>query len=230
MDIYEEFKKPFPKKDILWRLGATGKTKTGVWCLPLAYVDSRAVQRRLDDVLGPQNWSNKFHDVNGGICCELSLRIDGEWYMKSDGAGQTEIDPEKGGFSGALKRATSLWGVGRYLYDLDTGFAQTSTTKKDVWNKAKKDGVDYWWQEPILPDWALPEDERKPYTPTAKVPDAATYLNTKLQALIKSDKSTADDFYEMLEIEVDFIDKLSIDRAEKFINVVKAEAEKKAKS
>jgi len=67
------------------------------------------------------------------------------------------------------------------------------------------------------------------YTPTAKVPDAAAYLNTKLQALIKSTKSTADDFYELLELEQEFIDKLPMERGEAFINLVKAEAEKKVK-
>ena len=37
---------------------------------------------------------------------------------KADGAGQTDMEAEKGALSDALKRAAVRWGIGRYLYDL----------------------------------------------------------------------------------------------------------------
>jgi hypothetical protein len=40
------------------------------------------------------------------------------WIWKSDGAGATDVEGEKGMLSDALKRAAVRWGVGRYLYDL----------------------------------------------------------------------------------------------------------------
>jgi hypothetical protein len=155
-EIFRRLKQPFPARDILWRVGVSGGSGDGIWCMPLAYIDSRAVQDRLDHLLGPENWKNSYHAVNSGVCCRLSLRIDGEWITKSDGAGQTEIDPEKGGFSGALKRAAVLFGLGRYLYNLDSSFAEVSLKKVSGWKKAKRGDTQYWWKEPTLPEWALP--------------------------------------------------------------------------
>jgi hypothetical protein len=140
-EIFRKLKEPFPARDILWRIGASGGNGDKIWCLPLAYIDSRAVQDRLDHLLGPENWKNSYHAVNSGVCCRLSLRIDGEWVTKSDGAGQTEIDPEKGG---------------RYLYNLDSSFAEVSLKSVPKWKKAKRGDTQYWWKEPTLPEWALP--------------------------------------------------------------------------
>jgi hypothetical protein len=39
---------------------------------------------------------------------------------KSDGAGDSDVEAEKGAVSDAFKRAAVKWGVGRYLYDLDS--------------------------------------------------------------------------------------------------------------
>jgi len=43
-----------------------------------------------------------------------------EWIWKADGAGDTDVEAEKGAISDAFKRAAVKWGVGRYLYDLDS--------------------------------------------------------------------------------------------------------------
>ena len=71
---------------------------------------------RLDKVLGPENWSDDYKSIDGKTCCTLSLYIDGRWIAKSDGAGDTSIEGEKGGFSDSFKRAAVKWGIGRYLY------------------------------------------------------------------------------------------------------------------
>tara|TARA_R110000851_G_scaffold284617_1_gene438177 strand:- start:1290 stop:1529 length:240 start_codon:yes stop_codon:yes gene_type:complete len=42
--------------------------------------------------------------------------MDGEWVWKSDGAGETSIEGEKGGFSDAFKRAAVHFGYARELY------------------------------------------------------------------------------------------------------------------
>ena len=41
----------------------------------------------------------------------------GEWVEKSDGAGATAFEGEKGAISDALKRAAVCFGIGRYLYE-----------------------------------------------------------------------------------------------------------------
>ncbi len=115
---------PFTANEIEWRVLHTTKDKSKGQVA--AYVDSRAIQDRLDTVLGRENWQNRFRTVQGKDnasttqVCELSIYYPdrGEWITKSNGAGNTDIEPVKGGLSNAFKRAASMWGVGRYLYDL----------------------------------------------------------------------------------------------------------------
>ena len=115
---------PFAVDEIEWRVLHTTKDKTKGQVA--AYVDSRAIQDRLDAVLGRENWQNHFRTVQGKDnasttqVCELSVYYPdrNEWITKSNGAGNTDIEPVKGGLSNAFKRAASMWGIGRYLYDL----------------------------------------------------------------------------------------------------------------
>lgn len=115
---------PFAASEIEWRVLRATKDKTKGQVA--AFVDSRAIQKRLDDVLGRDNWQNRLCTVpgkdNGSTThiCEISIFYAdrGEWITKSDGAGCTDIEPIKGGLSNAFKRAASMWGIGRYLYNL----------------------------------------------------------------------------------------------------------------
>ncbi|ECQ3618093.1 recombinase, partial [Salmonella enterica] len=67
------------------------------------------------------------------------------------------------GRSGAMKRAAVQWGIGRYLYNLEEGFAQTSLDKKQGWHRAKlKDGTGFYWLPPSLPNWAMPASGNQP--------------------------------------------------------------------
>ena len=100
--------KPFPKKAVKVRPGAGGKS--------LSYITARALMERLDRDVGSQNWQTRYHEVAGKVCCELGIKIDGEWVWKSDGAGETSIEGEKGGFSDAFKRAGVHFGYARELY------------------------------------------------------------------------------------------------------------------
>ena len=119
-----ELEYPFPVEDIEFRVLRTNKAKTEGFIA--AYVDSRAIQRRLDKVVGWENWQNDFEVTqslpNGEptFVCKLSTYSEekGEWLTKSNGAGTTDIEPIKGGLSSAFKRAASMWGIGRYLYDM----------------------------------------------------------------------------------------------------------------
>lgn len=115
---------PFPVEDIEFRVLRTNKAKTEGYIA--AYVDSRAIQRRLDKVVGWENWQNFFEVTQSApngeptFVCKLSIYSTekGEWLTKSNGAGTTDIEPIKGGLSSAFKRAASMWGIGRYLYDM----------------------------------------------------------------------------------------------------------------
>lgn len=80
-------------------------------------------------------------------------------------AENTDIEGVKGGLSGAMKRAAVQWGIGRYLYALEEGFAQVSERGK-LRGKTKQ-GTDFKWDPPQLPAWALPP-VRKPEPAVAK--------------------------------------------------------------
>jgi hypothetical protein len=113
---------PFFAEDVEWKPGATTRDKTKG--LAMAYISSRAVQDRLDEVCGPDGWRNEFRPApEGGVLCGISIRVvrdDGtaEWITKWDGAENTDVEAVKGGLSGAMKRAAVQWGIGRYLYRL----------------------------------------------------------------------------------------------------------------
>lgn len=88
---------------------------------PLDYVDARYVMRTLDTIVGPENWQTE-HTMgpDGKVVCRIGINVSGiGWVWKSDGAGETDIEGEKGSFSDALKRAAVSWGIARDLYDKD---------------------------------------------------------------------------------------------------------------
>jgi len=129
--IMKELKAPFKEDELEFRVGATNKDKS--MGLALAYVEARAIQNRLDEVVGFNNWKVTYREVNGGFICSMSLRIDSEWVSKEDGAQNTDYESVKGGISSAFKRvAASGWGIGRYLYDV-----------KNQWFPIKPKGTRY---------------------------------------------------------------------------------------
>ena len=93
--------------------------------LAVPYVTNRAIQDRLDDVVGPENWHNDYkpwHNTGKkeSQICGISIYFDerGEWITKWDGAEDSDIEPVKGGLSDSMKRAAVQWGIGRVLYKL----------------------------------------------------------------------------------------------------------------
>lgn len=146
-DIFNALTAPFHPKDIEWRAGATNADKTKA--LALAYITSRAVMDRLDEVISPENWRDEYKSgPDGGVTCGLSLRLNGEWITKWDGAENTDFEAIKGGLSDAFKRSGVKWGIGRYLYKLDPTWVPCEVHGKSIVLKTN----------PSLPDWALPKE------------------------------------------------------------------------
>lgn len=160
--IFDKLKEPFPEKDIEWRIQSCGLTKDGKpWGLVLAYIQARAAQDRLDEVLGAENWQVTYKTFGNRIKCSLSVFLGDRWVTKEDGAETTDIEPYKGGLSGAFKRVASVWGIGRYLYNLESGFAQIVDKGVKGAHFAKtKEGQIFYWIPPSLPEWALPTGEK----------------------------------------------------------------------
>lgn len=174
-EIYLKLAAPFPAEDVDWRIQSSGVKGDKVWALAIAYLTNRAIQQRLDDVLGIGNWQDQFQPIDGGFLCGIGIKIDGEWVWKWDGADKSDIEAIKGGLSGAEKRAAVKWGIGRYLYDLKETFVDTTTERNNQWNRAttSKEKKEFWWKIPTLPAWALPPATKPEAKPT-QPPPAAT--------------------------------------------------------
>ena len=56
--IQAALSKPFAPEDLEWRLQQTFEEKMRGIAVP--YVTNRAIQNRLDEVVGPENWCNKY--------------------------------------------------------------------------------------------------------------------------------------------------------------------------
>ena len=139
----ERLKDPVPGQFVNWRVQKTIKGDTVALVVP--YIDARAVMDRLDEVVGPTNWSDRYEETAKGFVGTLRIRVDGEWVEKSDGADLSNFEATKGGVSDAFKRAGVKWGIGRYLYDLNA-----------QWVKCEKKGKSVKLKEtPTLPAWDL---------------------------------------------------------------------------
>lgn len=139
--IFDALKEPFDPKVISWRVGSTNGDKSKG--IALAYIDARDVMKRLDDVCGLE-WQCRYPFVG---CCEIGIKINGEWIWRANGADETNVEGVKGQYSDALKRAAVAFGVGRYLYYLP-----------NVWVALKPQGKSHVLAEiPQLPAWALPK-------------------------------------------------------------------------
>lgn len=114
---------PFAPEDLEWRIQLTTKDKMKGLAVP--YVTNRAIQDRLDDVVGPENWHNEYKPWHGSgrkeaQICGISIYFEGRGFVtKWDGTEDTDVEPVKGGLSDSMKRAAVQWGIGRVLYKMD---------------------------------------------------------------------------------------------------------------
>jgi len=135
----------FPKDAISWR--AQSLSKNSDKAMALAYIDARDVMDRLDSVVGADGWQDRYEFSGARTICYLSIKIDGEWVTKADGAGDTAVEAEKGAISDAFKRAAVKWGIGRYLYELDAPWVPCEVYEdrngKKHWKSWKGDPWDH---------------------------------------------------------------------------------------
>ncbi|MBB4637940.1 Rad52/Rad22 family DNA repair protein [Longimicrobium terrae] len=148
----------FEPDSIEWRIQASGEKNGRVWAICVPYVTNRAIQSRLDEVVGPESWSNEFRPgPDGGVMCGLSIRVGDEWVTKWDGAENTDVEGVKGGLSGAMKRSAVQWGIGRYLYTLDETFANVHEGGRFRGKLPDRaGGRSFRWDPPQLPAEVLP--------------------------------------------------------------------------
>jgi len=114
----EDLKKEIPFK---WRVQSANQY--GASCV--AYIDARDVQDLLDEVCGQDGWQTKFTEHKGNLFCSIGisqfLDTDGQLTIfdtvwKEDCGTESNVEKQKGEASDAFKRASVMWGIGRFLY------------------------------------------------------------------------------------------------------------------
>lgn len=143
-------KQPFDTRFLKVRIGARTKDKSRG--IALFYLDSREVQKRLDEVCGIDGWRSEMQETTEGVLCTISIRMpNGEWVSRTDGGEKSQVAPFKGACSDALKRAAAQFGIGRYLYYVPNS-----------WHSLLNDGkifADIDSVRDSLPEWALPSKQ-----------------------------------------------------------------------
>src|SRR5215469_8908653 len=63
--------------------------------LAIAYIDARAVMKRLDDVLGVDGWEDSYEVLaDGCVVCTLKCLLDVRWVTKQDVGGESDQKDE----------------------------------------------------------------------------------------------------------------------------------------
>jgi hypothetical protein len=105
--------------------------------LAIAYIDARAVEDRLDEVVGVGRWYDRYQFLpDGAVVCRLTLFVVDTWVTKVDVGAPSEQpdegDRRKAAVSDALKRAAVKFGIGRYLYRLGGTWVDYDPRKKQI--------------------------------------------------------------------------------------------------
>jgi hypothetical protein len=145
-DVAARLSAPFDPREIKFKPQMVKNNRA----LAMAYIDSRLVMDRLDEVVGVDGWEDKYEVLDdGSVVCTLRVRMaPSEWVTKQD-VGSLSEQPDAGdrlkaAFSDALKRAAVKFGIGRYLYRLPAQWVDYDPVKKMI------------LAPPQLPDWAIP--------------------------------------------------------------------------
>jgi hypothetical protein len=119
-EVVAALAEPFAPHEIKFLVQARTQDKKSGMAAP--YIDARMVMDRLDEVVGPENWSFNVVQVldNGAVVGQLSVfdvHKSDVGYVQPDNNEADEASI-KGSSSDALKRAAVHFGIGRFLYSL----------------------------------------------------------------------------------------------------------------
>lgn len=115
----------------------------------LLYQTARCPMEILDDTF-PGAWATDYKEVAGNVYCGIGIKIEDEWIWRWNAGTEGNIGEGKSTASDAFKRAATMWGIGRELYNTP---------------KVKIDCPDnYYWNDKMTMTFSVKEvefDERK---------------------------------------------------------------------
>jgi hypothetical protein len=195
IDQIADLTRPFPIDQVQVRPGAVSGDGTAAIALP--YVDWRLYAERLDQIVGPANWSIQLIPW-GPTRVIARLTILG---VMKDASGEGDANDENCGTiaeAQAKKRACAEFGLGRYFYTLPKVWGKGSGSKRDFrfdTGEAQRCIHEMYRKAGLLPSPA-PTDEtrettRAPRRPTAPAhaPDPAQLTRAR-QALERAEQRT----------------------------------------
>lgn len=135
-ELLQRLAAPFHPTRITWKPGALTSKKDKA--LALAYADVRAYQERLDEVCG-MGWATTFSPWgNDRIICHLTINgITRSSTGESDGQSERSEIGGTAAEAQAFKRACSAFGIGRYLYTIDSPWVEYDAEKQQLTAQAK---------------------------------------------------------------------------------------------
>jgi hypothetical protein len=156
--LLDELQVPFETVLVKWRSNETKSVRGRVYGLCLPYADPRAYKDRLNSLVSPIGWRDKYAITTTAtkivVTCELTIDHLGchsatgeEWSKNENAATSAEAQ--------AFKRACAGFGLGRYFYYFDGLWLALDHEKRPQTN-------------PPLPEWATPEGWRRGMRPVPK--------------------------------------------------------------
>lgn len=156
--VLAELSAPFRDDEVSYKPQVFRGDKTAA--LATTHIDARTVMDRLDEVVGPGNWSDEYHvveftrmkpvksgapvpETSSGVVCKLTVM----GVTKSDVGVPSDYEATKGAFSDAMKRAGVKFGIARYLYNMDTPWIP--------WDQGAKGGRGDWAGQFPVEHWRL---------------------------------------------------------------------------
>jgi hypothetical protein len=121
---------PFDPEDVHFKPQAV----SGNRALAIAYTDARAIQDRLDEVLGVDGWEDEHSCLpDGSVVCRLRLRLGSDRITKVD-VGSPSKQPDNGdwpkaAFSDALKRVAASTPANQTAMKLSVSGSQSYRSK-----------------------------------------------------------------------------------------------------
>ena len=115
----------------------------------LLYQTARCPMEILDETF-PGAWATDYKEVAGNVYCGIGIKVEDEWIWRWNAGTEGNIGEGKSTASDAFKRAATMWGIGRELYNTP---------------KVKIDCPDnYYWNDKMTMTFSVKEvefDEKK---------------------------------------------------------------------
>lgn len=166
--LLDELQVPFEVALVKWRSNETKRDQGRTMGLCLPYADPRAYKDRLNSLVSPIGWRDKYAITTTAsklvVTCELSVDHLGchsatgeEWSRNENAATSAEAQ--------AFKRACAGFGLGRYFYYFQGLWLALDHEKRPKAN-------------PSIPEWATPEGWRRGLRAPAKAAPESPAENT----------------------------------------------------